>query len=1355
MTEGVQVVIAEDEPIVAISLADQLTRLGHQVVGQAGNGREAVKLVKELRPELAILDIKMPEMDGIAAARVIHEEAPTAIIMLTAYGEDQLVEQASAAGAGAYLTKPVNDGALSRAIQVALRRFEELEEIRELRAWAEQQAGQLSILNAIITAANEAADLDTLLTRALEQLVAHTGVVGAECHLADEAGVLTLVAQHGLEPDFVAGSRGVRLPTGMELFGQAFARRAPVYVPDVAADRRYLRRELARAAGYRSLLCVPISSTGSGHRLARGEPLGAIMLYSREPRDFTAEEQALLMTAGNQLAVAIERARLFEVEREQRELAEARATYLRRVKHQAEARASELEELERLAETLNQAVELGDPLEPVPGIIMEAIGSPTAWITLVEESGGTRLAAARGLPPALEADERAAMRWANCACQRQLLNGKLTDPVTIMACERLQRARGDTGEVRYHTVVPIRVGDRPVGNLNLVTPADRTFSDDELRMLTTVADQIGVAVERVRLYEQIKAQRVEEQAALLRLSQGLLGATDTQTMMDLATRMAARAINVELAAIVLLEPDGEHYSARAGTGWPAQVLQQAQQVPLAVNPGLEHAVQAQTPVVIADESRDTRFEALPWVREAGVAASLIVPMLVAEEAIGSLIVNSRTARDWRDDEVRLLSLIANQTAQALERVRLHEQTQQRAEQLSTLNEIGRAVSTLGDVAEVLDVIYQQVRRSLPLDAFYICLYDAETEKVSFPLVYDNGQRYQEPATLLAEGSNLGRTIQTATPRLINRTPEALADLVQPRLPVGDTSKPSASLLFAPLVVGSRVIGAVSAQSYNPNTYTGEHLALLTGVAHQAAITIQNARLYEEARGRADALAAIAEVDGLVTAGGDLQSTLDTLARKITEAVGFDAVGVALFDEDRQELSFQTAFSTTSRFANALEKRKNIVTRLADSQALQQMLQEKQPILFDDPQNDPRVRGSLRLLAREVGIQTALSCPLLYAGKLIGRLDLYSAQPRHPSSEELRLLSTLADQTAVAVRNAHLFAETQQRLREISLLFEEIELYRDVFHSTVDGVMITDLETHILDVNPAFERITDFSRQEAIGQKPSLLKSRHSTPELYREMWDQILNEGAWQGELINTRKNGEEWDAFLSITTVKDEEGQPVAYVGITRDITATKNLRRELQSYTMRLENSYDATIEALSAALDARDRETEGHSRRVTEYTLATARALGLSGEALEDIRRGALLHDVGKIGISDTILLKPGELSEAEWREMRKHPTIGHNMLRGIRFLESALPIVLHHHERYDGTGYPEELSGGEIPLAARIFAVADAYDAMTSDRPYQAAMSHEEAVAELKRNASTQFDPQVVEAFLSVVECNNEE
>lgn len=196
-----------------------------------------------------------------------------------------------------------------------------------------------------------------------------------------------------------------------------------------------------------------------------------------------------------------------------------------------------------------------------------------------------------------------------------------------------------------------------------------------------------------------------------------------------------------------------------------------------------------------------------------------------------------------------------------------------------------------------------------------------------------------------------------------------------------------------------------------------------------------------------------------------------------------------------------------------------------------------------------------------------------------------------------------------------------------------------------------------------------------------------------------------------------------------------------------TQKMDEVERSYSA-LSVAYDNVLEGLIGALDLRDTETELHSWRVAEYSLVLAIKADVGWTDLMDIERGALLHDIGKIGISDAILRKPGPLDDVEWEEMRKHPQLGYDMIAGIEFLSGASEIVLTHHERWDGTGYPDRLVAEAIPLGSRIFAIADTLDAVTTDRPYRAGASFEAALAEIEANRGTQFDPAFADLALEI-------
>ena len=229
---------------------------------------------------------------------------------------------------------------------------------------------------------------------------------------------------------------------------------------------------------------------------------------------------------------------------------------------------------------------------------------------------------------------------------------------------------------------------------------------------------------------------------------------------------------------------------------------------------------------------------------------------------------------------------------------------------------------------------------------------------------------------------------------------------------------------------------------------------------------------------------------------------------------------------------------------------------------------------------------------------------------------------------------------------------------------------------------------------------------------------------------EVLHHQAWLPSL--------EW--LSTLETLADQAAIAIDHV----------RLVAELERRNSELRSAYDETIEGWARALDLRDKETEGHSRRVTEMTYALCQALGFTSDQLVNVRRGALLHDIGKMGIPDAVLLKPDKLTEGEWALMKKHPEYAAELLTPIEFLRPALDIPQAHHEKWDGSGYPLGLRGEAIPLAARAFAVIDVYDALMSDRPYRKAWSREKTIDHIRSASGSHFDPEVVEAFIQLLE-----
>jgi putative nucleotidyltransferase with HDIG domain len=252
-----------------------------------------------------------------------------------------------------------------------------------------------------------------------------------------------------------------------------------------------------------------------------------------------------------------------------------------------------------------------------------------------------------------------------------------------------------------------------------------------------------------------------------------------------------------------------------------------------------------------------------------------------------------------------------------------------------------------------------------------------------------------------------------------------------------------------------------------------------------------------------------------------------------------------------------------------------------------------------------------------------------------------------------------------------------------------------------------------------------------------------------------------QTTTITIKRKSDTFYYELSISPLTDNKKRLLGHVIVVHDITRHKNLEdgykllseeleERVRERTEELETAYESTLEGWARALELRDKETEGHSRRVTKTTLMVARVMGFKAEELVHIRHGSILHDIGKMGIPDEILHKPGALTNEERNIINEHPTTAYNLLSPVPFLKKALEIPYAHHEKWDGTGYPRGLRGTDIPLAARIFAISDVWDALGSNRSYNAAWPRDQIITYIAEQSGKHFDPAIVNVFLELVE-----
>ncbi|AEG33426.1 putative PAS/PAC sensor protein [Thermus thermophilus SG0.5JP17-16] len=495
----------------------------------------------------------------------------------------------------------------------------------------------------------------------------------------------------------------------------------------------------------------------------------------------------------------------------------------------------------------------------------------------------------------------------------------------------------------------------------------------------------------------------------------------------------------------------------------------------------------------------------------------------------------------------------------------------------------------------------------------------------------------------------------------------------------------------------------------------------------------------------------------------MESALDA-ALRITEA---GAGALLLYEEDPPRLTEEAARGFIRRIPGAPRLEEKSLTGLA---------LKGQVVLSPDLKNDPRLREAARPHIPEGW--AGLAHPLLAGKNPVGVLLLAWPGGRLPTPPELERIQVLAETIGNAVRRAQLREKLAKRVAHLEALRQvdqailasmdlapSLEILLDkLFLLPLDAAAFFLYEPREKALRLAAHRgfrtpvppQTLFLGQGHVGRAAltgekvavdDLRRKPGSHPEFTRE--EGLVAERAYpllaRGSLLGvlavfTRRP---WDLL------GEDEAFLEALVGQSALALDSLRVLRDLQKSQRELEAAYELTLWGWAKAVELRDQETAGHTERVTALTLRLAEALGVPEEDLDDLRRGAILHDVGKIAIPDRILLKPGPLTEEEWAVMKLHPVYAYEWLSGIPFLKKALEVPYAHHERWDGSGYPRGLKGLEIPLSARIFAVADVYDALTSDRPYRKAWPKEKALAYIREEAGKQFDPEVVEAFLKLM------
>jgi len=810
----------------------------------------------------------------------------------------------------------------------------------------------------------------------------------------------------------------------------------------------------------------------------------------------------------------------------------------------------------------------------------------------------------------------------------------------------------------------------------------------------------------------------------------------------------------------------------------------------------------------------------------GLRSVIGISLQTKTNAFGLLLLSTPDTRRFTPPELRLLLALGHQIGMAVENSYLVKQTARRTEELRVLNEIGRALSSTLDTETLFEKIYSEMKRLLNVENFFIAVYDEPRGEMRYEIEIVNGERV--PKHTRPAGNHLSEyMLRTCQPILIRE--DYIAEVRRLGLqPLRET----ACYCGVPVVLYGRAIAVMVALSTQERAFDTDHLELMRGLASQAAVAIENARLFREEQSKSRHLALLNQISQNIITTLNLDEVLAKISGELQEGLHYDHIGIGLMDYSAREVLIS---AEAGRRRGALGMRLPLTGSLVG-----QVARAGQMVVVQDTAL-PGTPGKTVL----EGTCSAIALPLAYADQLHGVLYVESSERFEFDSAEQRFLRTLADLISGALHNAVTFQKTQEQAitdgltgvkthrffmealsaewkratragRPFSLLLMDLDRFKLVNdgHGHLEGDLVLQRVGHILEQNcRRSDVVARYGGDEFVVLMPETNIEQGRQLAIKLCSWiasDPLLREktitasfgiasfpqhGSTPQELIQVA------DASMYLSkhqggnavstadsTLPDETRQwkhevLEAYLGVTLNrLFATgpeafEEIYQRLDHFSQSLgpeeQDAVDAapghngdghgahevrglaslppavldTVTSLALAIDAKDHYTQGHSLKVAAYAVLLCEALGMNEFETEEVRLGALLHDIGKVGIPENILNKNGPLNSEEWDTMKQHVQFGAKILEPLRAIARIQKIVGHHHEYFDGSGYPDGVRGSDIPLGSRIVAIADAYDTITSDRTYKKGRAPAEAMAELERCAGSQFDAELVHLFVA--------
>lgn len=830
-----------------------------------------------------------------------------------------------------------------------------------------------------------------------------------------------------------------------------------------------------------------------------------------------------------------------------------------------------------------------------------------------------------------------------------------------------------------------------------------------------------------------------------------------EQVVDRILENVGRVVPHDAASIFLIEGDaarferGRGFSERGLSDWMATL-----RLPLHRVGHYQEMMRTRRAVSISETYTDPRWLKLgaDWI-----ASYVGAPLCVRDEVIGFLNLDSATPRFYTAAHAEDLQAFADQAATALANAQLLAQAEQRADRFAALHDVTRELAMQRDLASLLDTLVERAIRLLNAPAGSLALYFPEVQELAVTVV--KGPIHMAPGSRIVVGEGMvGQVARTHQPLVV----DDYRDWEYSSNRYGDMRVGAA--ISVPMVFGGELVGVLSVREWGESThkFMEEDKQLLTLVATQAAAFVHNARLYQEMEKRAVQLSLLYDAGLTLNSVLEPARQLDFLTRIAMRTVHAERAVFFRYLETTHELKLELITGVEDsgyayRRQVALDEPIGVEAWVA---------RERLPVTLNNARADPRFAPTAE------GVQSGIWVPVEHDNRLLGVLAVASTKLNAFTAQDERLLLLYASQAAVALENARLYQDAL-----------EANERRTVLHWASQAIVSAglDAERVYVAIHEAVSRLMPCEAFEI-----ALLDDAETTihlPYLYdrggRQPAGRIPVERGLTGHVIATGESlliddvaSQPLDVIMfgypeSVASVL---AVPLRHAGHVFGVLAVESYEakaftvddrvmletlgahaaaalmnvRGMERTLQSLESAYLETALALAKAIDARDTYTAAHSDRLAELAFEVGQAMGLAPDDLQALKLAAQLHDIGKIGVPDDILRKPGPLTEDEWNLMKRHPEIGADILSPVRPLQEVIPIVRHHQERYDGTGYPDGLQGEAIPLGARILAVVDAYSAITDNRVYRMGRPVGDAMQELRQGAGAQFDPAIVELFL---------